>query len=620
MATLNGSQLQVLASSRHEEDDDDGVQQQSRNGHEGRQCELTEDNVTVTYTQTKGYVRRLLLKYLYRVERTYSLHSKAIRLILFWNFVVAFVFESLLSTDPDSYLLPAVFGTGMAVSAANFAVNAFVLLFYPLAGYLADVRYGRYKMVTRSLWLMFCSEVFLVCSVIVAVMFLFAFGAGSELSKLFYVLFVAAFPVMFGLVLFRANVIQFGIDQLQDSPSEDSIFYIILYVWTGFGGKALAKIPFVFADKLCGKFGFQLIHGVGAVLVIALVLLLGISLSASNSNRQWFFIDTAARNPYRLVYGVVRFAAKHRNPVRRSAFTYCEDELPSRLDLAKEKYGGPFSTEQVEDVKVLLGILLVLVTFGPIYALDTGATALYRSTISLQYYGRTCDSSNYNLTVITRAGALVPFLVIIIIPLYLLLVRPVIYNYIPGTLKRMGLGAILLTLSIVCSLLINKFGKTSYDTCFLYGNTTGEYRSKLVVNLVIVPNVLNAVSYILILTGSYEFICCQSPLAMKGLLIGTFFAIKGFFQLCGVLLSFLPLMKWKQGSHTFPSCGFYYYSINVIVGILGTVVYTVVARRYQYRQRDEPDHTYRYAEEYYDKSYEDSDGKSSCKQDNTDAG
>ena len=46
-----------------------------------------------------------------------------------------------------------------------------------------------------------------------------------------------------------------------------------------------------------------------------------------------------------------------------SAFTYCEDELPSRLDLGKHKYGGPFTTEQVEDVKTFLWLVMI-VFFG----------------------------------------------------------------------------------------------------------------------------------------------------------------------------------------------------------------------------------------------------------------
>ena len=50
---------------------------------------------------------------------------------------------------------------------------------------------------------------------------------------------------------------------------------------------------------------------------------------------------------------------------------------------------------------------------------------------------------------------------------------------------------------------------------------------------------------------------------------------------------------------SFPSCGFIYYLTNAIIALIGIVAYTCVAQQYQYRERDEPDNIYRYAEEYY---------------------
>ena len=90
-------------------------------------------------------------------------------------------------------------------------------------------------------------------------------------------------------------------------------------------------------------------------------------------------IDSGSRYPYRLVYNVIKFAIQHKIPVRRSAFTYCEDEPPSRMDLGKEKYGGPFTTEQVEDVKAFTGILRFLLTLGPVFITEIAADdMLYR--------------------------------------------------------------------------------------------------------------------------------------------------------------------------------------------------------------------------------------------------
>jgi hypothetical protein len=67
---------------------------------------------------------------------------------------------------------------------------------------------------------------------------------------------------------------------------------------------------------------------------------------------------------------------------------------------------------------------------------------------------------------------------------------------------------------------------------------------------------------------------------MKGLVIGTIFAIKGVFQLLGVVITYLPFaIGWKNITRSFPSCGFLYYLINAIIALIGIVAYTCVARK-----------------------------------------
>ena len=75
----------------------------------------------------------------------------------------------------------------------------------------------------------------------------------------------------------------------------------------------------------------------------------------------WLMKEPVTQNPFKLVYSVIRYAIKHKHPEYRSAFTYCEDDPPSRMDFGKSKYGGPFTTEQVEDVKTFLRLLTVII-------------------------------------------------------------------------------------------------------------------------------------------------------------------------------------------------------------------------------------------------------------------
>ena len=57
-------------------------------------------------------------------------------------------------------------------------------------------------------------------------------------------------------------------------------------------------------------------------------------------------------NPMKLIVQVLNYAPKHKDPEQRSALTYWEEDYPTSLDIGKDKYGGPFKFEQVENVKL----------------------------------------------------------------------------------------------------------------------------------------------------------------------------------------------------------------------------------------------------------------------------
>ena len=204
-----------------------------------------------------------------------------------------------------------------------------------------------------------------------------------------------------------------------------------------------------------------------------------------------------------------------------------------------------------------------------------------------------------------RIGVLTEIFIATLIPLYLCFLRPFIHRYIPGMLKCIGLGIIIRLLSILYVLLIDTIGhiQHSNNDCFLHVRTSSDL--SISIHYLIFTYFLNALSIIFFYIATYEFICAQSPHAMKGLLIGTFFLIKGLFQLFGITIVRIPFISWNFDT-PFPSCGFVYYLINILIAVIGLMAYSCVARRYQYRQRDEPDNTYRYAEEYYDKALDES--------------
>ena len=565
--------------------------------------------------------------------------SKAVVLILVWNLIISVAFKSFF--DPSLYTTIIKFGnyedyyyedyyyedyyyedyyydyiSFFMLFGLSYGISALLLIFYPLLGFLADVCWGRYTTVRNGLY-------FLIWSIIIMIVLTGLALLGSipmfflpdqyyeysistiEIITIAVLCIVFGVPVLLGAILFicstvafNANVIQFGIDQLHDAPTDSLILYIQWYVWTNQMGLFLIRLPSAFAFDYDSE---VFVYFCSPALVLLALVFLAATLCLEKYKRHWFLIEPGSTNPYKLVYKVIKFARDHTNPIRRSAFTYCEDELPSRLDLGKEKYGGPYTTEEVENVKAFLGIVRVLLTVGPIFFVEIAFSENLPGLVQLSHYYY--DNYYGNITLLKLvpsyayfygSGCLTPLLILILIPLYLCLLRPFIHDYIPGMLKRMGLGMVLHLISGLCTLLMG----VANHNCAKESCTLTSY-FKISSHFLLFQYSFNAVRYLLIYVASYEFICAQSPHSMKGLLVGTFFAIKGVFQLLGVLLLYAPIGVGCNIRHHFPVCGFIYYLINVVVALTGIIAFVLVARKYQYRQRDEPDNIYRYAEEYY---------------------
>ena len=83
---------------------------------------------------------------------------------------------------------------------------------------------------------------------------------------------------------------------------------------------------------------------------------------------------------------------------------------------------------------------------------------------------------------------------------------------------------------------------------------------------------------------------------MKGLLFGLFYATRAFYQFVAAIVLLIVIRKWN---FTIMSCRSGYYLFNIIIGVMTLIVYTVAAKRYKYRKRDDICNVYKYAEDYY---------------------
>ena len=603
-----------------------------------------------------------------KLRESVVIKSKAANMILIWSAFAYLIYGTLLNPenvfvvpvrqlqlfhDSRSIFFKLTDNTSTFMNMIGSGVYGLVgmwLLFYPLAGYLADVRFGRYKVVTfglKMIWsglltfVVMFTILYFVGSALMGYTWLttFYFGLDPDNSVVIGfgvsstgLLLITYLILCVGFVPFAANIVQLGIDQLQDLPARSSFLFIYWLILTLYAGVSLGKIVWstMTLPIIVSRYPTILIP-IGYVLLAAIVALyiFGLPLPFYCSKPDWFTANTGIGNPYREVIQVVSFARQHKIPIRRSAFTYWEDDIPTGLDLGKSKYGGPFTTDQVENVKAFFGIVYILFTIGPIFTADIAASAL------LPMLGHHMDSLPTNYTIffdptahdlprfmVGYSGTLNSLFIVTIIPIFLKIIHPLFERYIPGILKRIGIGLCLITVSLLCSLFVDTIGHAlpngqNATSIFNPGHIEetkieGENYTKKINSFVdasslqlspyilIIQNFLVAVAYILIYGGVFEFISAQSPHSMKGVLIGIFYAVKGLFQLIGVLGILLPFSFWQ----TSPRAGLVYFLVNIVISVVSVVAFTVAAKRYQYRQRDDFCNIRKYIEEFYEKEIE----------------
>ena len=248
------------------------------------------------------------------------------------------------STSSILYLI--FFVTGTAVPQ----------LFYPMAGWIADVHFGRYRVIRLSLWCMWLGQCLLSFMLLPYLLMPSESASVYMTNAIETVLFPLTFVIMnIGLAGFQANAMQFGIDQMVDSSSDEVSTFVHWYYWSiHIGGGTLSMI---LTPALTGYTLSTVLAGVDA-------LLLGVALLSWYKLKKWLIVEPKGKNPIKTMYDIILFAHRHKTPLYRSALTYWDDRPPTRLDLGKSKYGGPFTTEEVEDVKTFFAITVVLASLG----------------------------------------------------------------------------------------------------------------------------------------------------------------------------------------------------------------------------------------------------------------
>ena len=240
-------------------------------------------------------------------------------------------------------------------------------LLYPLAGWLADAKYGRYRVIRSGLLIMWVAAVLLLVTSIVKYSISDIASTDDDLVGILTIPVVVVIYLFgaIGTACFHVNIIPFGIDQMEDGSSEEITSFVYWYYWTrnmNFGiliQFAISSTPYYCNANHHRQDSYDLVINLLQVMFLAVALCL---------DRLWcktLNVDPKIHNPMKKVKAISKYILKHDKPVGyRKAHTYTYDVPPTRSDFAKETYGGMFSEDDVEDVTAFWRIVLFLVPIG----------------------------------------------------------------------------------------------------------------------------------------------------------------------------------------------------------------------------------------------------------------
>ena len=160
-------------------------------------------------------------------------------------------------------------------------------------------------------------------------------------------MFAGYITQVIGYCSFRSNIVKFSIDQSVGASAVELSAIIHLHS---------ASLPIIYV-----------IYQIGLILIkqlaIVCYVLSGVSVSfviVSNSLlKHWLDTTRYKINPVILIAKVLNYFLKNKHPGNRS---YWEENYPSQLDLGMEKYEGPFSEDEVQDVKAILRLTPLLIS------------------------------------------------------------------------------------------------------------------------------------------------------------------------------------------------------------------------------------------------------------------
>ena len=463
----------------------------------------------------------------------------------------------------------------------------------PIAGWLADIYFGRYKVIRWSIVTMWVTFVLATANIVIEQLVVYDYSVVVKRYVNGILMSIAA--VGFGG--FLANVTHFGIDQLHDASTDEITSFISWFIWCALCSQSITN---------CIQSGLNYIQTEPQLFgTLVICVQLSAALSVDLLFNHWLIQEPVTPNPFKLVFKVLKYAKDFKQPRYRSAFTYCEDELPSRIDFGKSKYGGPFTTEQVEDVKTFLRMLTVCIS-GSIAIGVTIAVLMLKHQISIQL--KVGPGTLTVLEFFERSW-------VVLIPLYEFVFYPMFNRYLVAVRSqtKFAFGVLLNIGTTLALLIINIMARHNYleystsnlnnastIQCVFYLKNSDAWSLSLDYHWMAIPDFLYSLSITLLGISATEFIVAQSPYSMRGLIVGSGYGILSL-SVALILAVSIPFTRrlsvWGTGV---VSCGFWFALLLLIIEVVVSIMFVVTMRYYKKRKREDVlPNEHIFAEQYY---------------------
>ena len=468
-------------------------------------------------------------------------------------------------------------------------------LFAPIAGLLADWKFGRHRVLSFGL-----AMSFLGYSLLGFLFSLQLFSNDAICGAFFFFYYLSILIIVIGSSSFNAVIIPYGVDQMKEAsvittlPSYFHWYFFFINLGALLAG---AGGVYHYSDNVNAR-----LEILGYVFGAILLSFLSVLLFKISSMLGWLLPSPPQGNPLEKIIGVTKNAISIRIS-KRNTFDIYHKTKPL-MDYAKSSLGGSYTFEQVEDVKTFFSMVLVLLSLALYFSEEYLSVNYY----ILQGYGFLNSYASIAPILISKVGIIASLITIVVLE-FTILGRK-FYRFLPRILHRFTLGFPLAIISILIAAILEYAQKTPCIFQDLHHNVSNSpphppmsKANDSFVYLQIFQYIVISISEVFVTVGSIEWVYAQSPEYLRAFTYGIFESVIGL----GTFMPFIfNILIYKITCRDIdngdgcaacwvyePSCvrngycysAYYFFTTILLMSIVAIIIFLLISFWYKPRMR-----------------------------------